>query len=131
MKPTGLGHERVKSPATACARVEAWSTERTGRRASAASRRGVLSGRVVSDGESPLHGEGPDGSTQPAQETRAGRAGPGHHVPTSLRGIANRARESKHKNWCLFDPFARAKASTTEEPDAGKLHVRVCGGGSG
>ncbi len=34
-------------------------------------------------------------------------------------------------NWCLFDPFARAKASTTEEPDAGKLHVRVCGGGSG
>ena len=28
-------------------------------------------------------------------------------------------------------PRARAKASTTEEPDAGKLHVRVCGGGSG
>ena len=26
---------------------------------------------------------------------------------------------------------ARAKASTTEEPDAGILHVRVCGGGSG
>jgi hypothetical protein len=25
----------------------------------------------------------------------------------------------------LFD----AKASTTEEPDAGKLHVRVCAGG--
>ena len=120
MKPTELGHERVKSPATACARVEAWSTERTGRRENAASRRGVLSGIVVSDGESPLHGEGPDGSTQPAQETRAGRAGPGHHVPTSLRGIANRA-----------EPFARAKASTTEEPDAGKLHVRVCGGGSG
>ena len=24
----------------------------------------------------------------------------------------------------------RAKASTTEEPDAGKLHVRVCGGGA-
>jgi hypothetical protein len=24
-----------------------------------------------------------------------------------------------------------AKASTTEEPDAGKLHVRVCAGGSG
>ena len=23
-----------------------------------------------------------------------------------------------------------AKASTTEEPDAGKLHVRVCAGGS-
>ena len=122
MKPTELGHERVKSPATACARVEAWNTERTGRRENAASRRGVLSGIVVCDGESPLHGEGPDGSTQPAQETRAGRAGPGHHVPTSLRGIANRARQK---------PFARAIASTTEEPDAGKLHVRVCGGGSG
>ena len=26
----------------------------------------------------------------------------------------------------LFD----AQASTTEEPDAGKLHVRVCAGGS-
>lgn len=24
-----------------------------------------------------------------------------------------------------------AKASTTEEPDAGKLHVRVCAGGAG
>jgi hypothetical protein len=28
-------------------------------------------------------------------------------------------------------PCARAKASTTEEPDAGILHVRVWGGGSG
>jgi hypothetical protein len=26
---------------------------------------------------------------------------------------------------------AYAKASTTEEPDAGKLHVRVCAGGAG
>jgi hypothetical protein len=24
-----------------------------------------------------------------------------------------------------------AQASTTEEPDAGKLHVRVCAGGAG
>ena len=24
----------------------------------------------------------------------------------------------------------RAKVSVTEEPDAGKLHVRVCGGGA-
>jgi len=96
MKPTELGHERVKSPATACARVESSNKERTGRRENAACRQGVLSGIVVSDGESPLHGEGPDGSTQPAKETRAGQVGPGHHVPTSLRGIANRARESKH-----------------------------------
>jgi hypothetical protein len=70
--------------------------ERAGRRETAASRQGVLSGIVVGDGESPLHGEGPDGSTQPAKETRAGHAGSGKHVPTSLRGIANRARESKH-----------------------------------
>jgi hypothetical protein len=27
--------------------------------------------------------------------------------------------------------IASAKASTTEEPDAGKLHVRDCAGGSG
>jgi hypothetical protein len=72
------------------------NTERAGRRETAASRQGVLSGIVVCDGESPLHGEGPDGSTQPAKETRAGHAGSGKHVPTSLRGIANRARESKH-----------------------------------
>jgi hypothetical protein len=95
MKPTGQGHERVMSPDTACARVESSNRERAGRRETAACRRGVLSGIVVGDGESPLHGEGPDGSTQPAQETRSGHAGSGNHVPTSLRGIANRARESK------------------------------------
>jgi len=96
MKPTEMGHERVKSPDTACARAESGITERAGRPATAACQRGVLSGIVVRDGESPLHGEGPDGSTQPAKETRAGHAGSGKHVPTSLRGIANRARESKH-----------------------------------
>lgn len=57
---------------------------------------GCLIGHSSRRRESPLHGEGPDGSTQPAQETRAGHAGSGKHVPTSLRGIANRARESKH-----------------------------------
>jgi hypothetical protein len=31
----------------------------------------------------------------------------------------------------LHESFARAKASTTEEPDAGKLHVRDCAGGAG
>ena len=96
MKLTALGHERVKSPDTAWARVGSSNTERTGRRETAACRRGVLSGIVVGGRESRPHGEGPDGSTQPAKETRAGQAGPGHHVPTSLRGIANRAKESKH-----------------------------------
>ena len=56
---------------------------------------GVLSGIVLGGGESPLHGEGPDGSTQPAKETRAGHGGLDQHEPTSLRGIANRAKASK------------------------------------
>jgi len=96
MKPTGLGHERVKSPETVCARVKSSSTERPGRPETAACCRGVLSGIVVGDGESPSHGEGPDGSTQSAKETRAGHAGSDQHEPTSLRAIANRAKESKH-----------------------------------
>jgi len=56
---------------------------------------GVLSGRVLGGGESPLPGEGPDGSTQPAKETRAGQVGLDQHEPTSLRGIAERAKASK------------------------------------
>ena len=79
---------------------------------------GVLSGIVLGGGESPLAEEGPDRSTQPTKETRAGHAGLESHEPTSLRAIANR-------------PSAYAKASTTEEPDAGKLHVRVRAGGVG
>ena len=46
---------------------------------------------------------------------------------TSLRGIAIKAKS------CVI--FIRlmlcAKASTTEEPDEGKLHVRDCAGGAG
>ena len=79
---------------------------------------GVLSGVVLGGGESPLPGEGPDGSTPPTKETRAGHVGLESHEPTSLWAIANR-------------PLAYAKASTTEEPDAGKLHVRVRAGGAG
>jgi len=51
------------------------------------------------------------------KETRAGHVGLEQHEPTSLRGIAIRAKESMK---ILLD----AKASTAEEPDAGKLHVR-------
>ena len=32
---------------------------------------------------------------------------------------------------CLHSAIVRAKASTTEEPDAGKLHVRDYAGGAG
>jgi len=64
-------------------------------------------------GEIRLHGEGPDGSTQPAKEPRAGHVGLGKHEPTSLRGIAKRARESKDHRFqnlyqCLNDDFLRA-----------------------
>ena len=123
MKPTELGHERVKSPDTACTRVDLGNKEGAGRPATAACQRGVLSGIVVGDGESPLHGEGSDGSTHPAKETRAGHAGSGQHVPTLLRGLSN---------WAVkrVTVTVRANASATEEPDAGKPHVRVCGGGA-
>jgi RNA-directed DNA polymerase len=96
MKLSALGHERVMSPDTLWARAESSNMEQPGRPATAACLRGVLSGIVVGDGESPSLGEGPDGSTQSAQETHAGHAGSDHHEPTSLRGIAHRAKESKH-----------------------------------
>jgi hypothetical protein len=89
MRPVGLGHDRVKSPDTACARVESSSKERTGRRETAACRRGLLSGIVVGGRESRPHGEGPDGSMQLAKETRAGHAGSDQHEQTSLRGLSN------------------------------------------
>lgn len=57
---------------------------------------GVLSGIVLRGGESLPHGEGPDGSTQSAKETYAGHDGPGKHKPTSLQGIANRAKACNH-----------------------------------
>jgi hypothetical protein len=79
---------------------------------------GVLSGIVLGARESRVHGEGPDGSMQSAKETRAGQVGLGQHEPTSLRATALGQR-------------AYAQASTTEELDAGKLHVRVCAGGAG
>ena len=96
MKPTELGHTRVENPDTACARAQGLSRERTGRPETAVCEWGVLSGIVVGGWESQPQGEGPDGSTQPAKETRAGHAGSEQHEPTSLRAIANRARACKH-----------------------------------
>ncbi len=83
---------------------------------------GVLSGIVLSGGESPLQGEGPDGSTGLAKETHAGHCRIGYHEPTSLRGLAI--------GKLLESVMNRAEASMTGEPDAGKLHVRVCAGGA-
>ncbi len=83
-----------------------------GRRETATSPWGVLSGIVLSAWESHVHGEGPDGSTQPAKETRAGHVGLDQHEPTSLRGISNRAKASKDHRFqnlyrCLNAEFLR------------------------
>src|SRR5512134_2117932 len=84
---------------------------------------GVVSSVVLGGGESPLPGEGLDGSTQPTKATHPGHVGPDQYEPTSLWGIANRM-------WPKTN-MACAEASATEEPDAGKPHVRVCTGGPG
>jgi len=48
--------------------------------------------------------------------------GSDHRKPTSLRAIADRM---------LLIGVSCTEASTTEEPDAGNLHVRDCAGGAG
>ena len=53
---------------------------------------GILSGIVLRAWESHVHGEGPDGSTQPAKETCTGHVGSEHCKQTSLRGMANKAK---------------------------------------
>ena len=93
-----------------------------GRRETATRPWGVLSGIVLGAWESHAHGKDLTEVRSEHKETRAGHVGLEPHEQTSLRGIAIRAKESMK---ILLD----AKASTTEEPDAGKLHVRVCAGG--
>jgi hypothetical protein len=63
-----------------------WENHEPGGRVTATSSWGVLSGVVLGGGESPPHGEGPDGSMQPAKETRAGHGGLDQHEPTSPLG---------------------------------------------
>ena len=63
-----------------------WENPEPGRRVTATSSWGALSAIVLGGGESPPHGEGPDGSTQPAKETRAGHVGLVQHEPTSPLG---------------------------------------------
>ena len=125
LKPSGLETRKGEEPGNTSALGWRGQTWRGAGRLSgkvAVCEWGVLSGIVLSGGESPLQGEGPDGSTRPAKETHAGHVGSGEHEPTSLRGLATGD---------LLEPVMnRAEASTTEEPDAGKLHVRVCAGGA-
>jgi len=111
---TGKSGNRTNLEPTALAENHA-----PGRPETAARPWGVLSGIVLGAWESRAHGEGPDGSTQLAKETRAGHVGLDQRGPTSLRATAIGRNPSD------------AQASTTEEPDAGKLHVRVRAGGAG
>jgi len=87
-------------------------------------RRGVLWGIVVGGRESRPQGEAPHGSTQPSKATCAG------HCRVGLPR-ANLTEENSNRALLRVTVKARARVSTTEEPDAGKLHVRVCAGGAG
>ncbi len=72
--------------------------------------RGVLSGIVLSDWESQLHGEGPDGSTPLAKETYAGHEGPDNHKRTSLQGIAIRAKTNQDHRFRNLYQYLNAEA---------------------
>ena len=61
----------------------------------------------------------------PQRQLAPDRVGLEQGEPTFLRGIANKARSG-----VSLMALSCAKASMTEEPDAGKLHVRVCAGGA-
>ena len=78
----------------------------------------VLGGR-----ESRPQGEAVDRGSQPAQETGAGHDGPETRLPTSLRGIANKAQ----RRLLRLD----AEARTPEEPGAGNPHAGICAGAVG
>jgi len=71
---------------------------------------GVLSDIVLRDWESQSQGEGSDGSTQLAKETYAGHDGPGIHKPTSLQGIANRAKTSQDHRFRNLYQYLNAEA---------------------
>ena len=69
-----------------------WWEETTAIRWTSTCRWGVLSGIVLRDGESPLHGEGPDGSTQLAKETRTGQSRTGAIRANLTAGNSNKAK---------------------------------------
>ena len=82
-----------------------WENHEPGRRVdsskdqNATCQGGILSGILLRGWESQPQGEGPDGSTQLAKETYAGHAGSDHHKPTSLQGIAIRAKACQHQRF--------------------------------
>ena len=84
---------------------------------------GVVSSSVRSGRASRPHGAGLDGSPPPGQAPHPGHVGPELDAPTSLRALASRGS--------LETVTVCTEASAPEEPDAGKLHVRVCTGDVG
>ena len=68
--------------------------------------------------------KGADRNTQPVKETWTGREGPESTMPTSLQGIAKKAKSQNGLGWI-------AEASISEEPGAGKLHAGICAGAAG
>jgi len=66
-----------------------------------------------------------DRGSQPAQETGAGHDGPDTRLPTSLRGIADKARGDG------VSLSLDAEARTSEEPGAGNPHAGICAGAAG
>jgi len=71
---------------------------------------GVLSGIVLRGWESQPHGEGPDGSTQLAKETYTEHAGSEQCKPTSLQGIAQRAKKSRHHRFRNLYQYLNAES---------------------
>ena len=64
-----------------------------------------------------------------AEEFYLGAVHPGPRPSKDSTALHHRSQASK--SVCLRATLCTADASTTEEPDAGKLHVRVCTGGAG
>jgi RNA-directed DNA polymerase len=60
---------------------------------------GVLSGIVLSDGESPTHGKDLTEVRSPQRKLMPDTVGLAHHEPTSLRGIALRAQTCKDRRF--------------------------------
>ena len=83
--------------------MSSWRQQEPGRRdrpneGAATAHRESDSPIVLGGRESRSQGEAANRDTKPAKETGAGQAGPGIDLPTSLRGIANRAqRDKKHR----------------------------------
>jgi hypothetical protein len=82
----------------------------------------VLSGIVLGGGESPPHGEGPDGSTPPVKETRAGHGGLDKHEPTRLAGNSKSSKRKQRPSFSesISMPECRIVAGVLARPEQGR-----------